>query len=226
MAITQDKAGLTRQDLRKLRAMRPGLALDLQIMAASGVTRIKTEFVGMDSNRFLIIKYPDETRWGNLRDVIYPDAVLVVRYIHEDDAGEVVAFKVKISVIVNNPASYIFTTFPQSLQCHALRSEQRAQAHVNVTVVEKETDLLLFDGLIVDLSSSGCRVSVDRQLVKQKLAIKTLITLAIKNPDGKISELTGIVMNQKVDEIRFYLGVKFEASEKVVEGLLHQLMIA
>ncbi|MEP4891798.1 MAG: flagellar brake protein [Aliiglaciecola sp.] len=226
MAIVQEKAGLSRQDLRKLRAMRPGLALDLQIMAGSGVSRIKTEFVGMDGNRFLIIKFPDETRWGNLGDVIYPDAVLVVRYIHEEDAGEVVAFKVKISVIVNSPARYIFTTFPVSLQCHALRSEQRAQAHVHVTVVETETDVMLFDGLIVDLSSSGCRVSVDRQLVKQKLAIKSHITLAIKNPDGKISELTGIVMNQKVDEIRFYLGVKFEASEKVVEGLLHQLMIA
>ncbi|MBU2877349.1 PilZ domain-containing protein [Aliiglaciecola lipolytica] len=226
MAISKDKVGLTREDLRKLRAMRPGLSLDLQVMAASGVKRIKTEFVGLDGSRCLIIKFPDEARWGNLRDVIYPDSVLVVRYIHEEDAGEVVAFKVKINVILNKPGNYIFTSFPLSLQCHALRSEQRAQAHVFVTVVETESDVMLFDGLIVDLSSSGCRVSVDRQLVKQKLALKTHITLAIKNPDGKISELTGIVMNQKVDETRFYLGVKFEASEKIVEGLLHQLMIA
>lgn len=226
MAILKEKVGLTREDLRKLRAMRPGLSLDLQVMAASGIKRIKTEFIGMDGTRSLIIKFPDEARWGSLRDAIYADSMLVVRYIHEEDAGEVVAFKVKTNVILSKPANYIFTSFPLSLQCHALRSEQRAQAHVFVTVVETQTDVMLFDGMIVDLSLSGCRVSVDRKLVKQKLELKQHITLAVKNPDGKISELTGVVMNQKVDETRFYFGVKFEASEKVVEGLLHQLMIA
>ncbi|GAC14229.1 PilZ domain-containing protein [Aliiglaciecola lipolytica] len=226
MAILKEKVGLTREDLRKLRAMRPGLSLDLQVMAASGIKRIKTEFIGMDGTRSLIIKFPDEARWGSLRDAIYADSMLVVRYIHEEDAGEVVAFKVKTNVILSKPANYIFTSFPLSLQCHALRSEQRAQAHVFVTVVETQTDVMLFDGMIVDLSLSGCRVSVDRKLVKQKLELKQHITLAVKNPDGKISELIGVVMNQKVDETRFYFGVKFEASEKVVEGLLHQLMIA
>lgn len=226
MAILKGNAGLTRDDLRKLRAMRPGLSLDLQIAAASGMKRIKTEFVGMDISRYLIMKFPDEAKWGNLQDAIYFDSVLVVRYIHEEDAGEVVAFKVKTNVILDKPAKYIFTTFPSTLQCHALRCEQRAHAQVLVTVVETKTGVMLFDGLIVDLSLSGCRVSVDRKYVKQKLELKTYISLAIKKADGKVSELTGIVMNQKVDETHFYFGVKFEASEKLVEGLLHQLMIA
>ncbi|GAB5378800.1 MAG: hypothetical protein Alis3KO_02660 [Aliiglaciecola sp.] len=226
MAILQEKVGLTREDLRKLRAMRPGLSLDLQVMTPNGVKRVKTEFIGMDGTRAIIIKFPDESRWGSLRESIYVDSNLVIRFINEEESGEVVAFKAKTNVILSKPSNYIFTSFPLSIQCHALRSEQRANAHVFVTVVETQTDIMLFDGLIVDLSLSGCRVSVDRNSVKQKVELKTDITLAIKNPDGRISELKGMVMNQKADETRYYLGVKFEESEKVVEGLLHQLMIA
>ena len=226
MAILKERVGLTREDLRKLRGMRPGLSLDLQVMASNGIKRVKTEFIGMDGTRALIIKFPDESRWGNLRVAIYADSSLVIRYIHEEDAGEVVAFKVKTNVILSKPGNYIFTSFPLSLQCHALRSEQRAQSHVHVTVVDPKTEKMLFDGLIVDLSLSGCRVSVDRNVMNQKIVSKETIALAIKNPDGRISELKAMVMNQKADEIKYYFGLKFEASEDVVEGLLHQLMLS
>lgn len=225
MAILKEKLGLTREDLRKVRSMRPGMSIDLQIMSPTGVKRVKTEYIGMDGTRLLILKFPDESRWGNLRDSLYVDSHIVVRYIYEEDAGEVVAFKVKIIMLSSKPGNYLFTTFPMSIQCHVLRSEERSAARVQVTVVLSKTGVLLFDGLIIDLSLSGCRVSANRSSLKSKIPLKENITLAIKNPDGQVSELHGLVMNQKADEISYYFGIKFDASEKEVGELLHQLML-
>jgi hypothetical protein len=113
-----------------------------------------------------------------------------------------------------------------SIQCHALRSEQRTQAHVNVIVKHTQTNTLLFDGLMIDLSLSGCRVSVNRDWVSEKLTANEKLTLTLNSFDGQVVELTATVMNQKVDETRYYFGLKFDGSEKIVEGLLHKLMIS
>ncbi len=225
MAILKEKVGITKRDLVKLRAMRPGMALDLQLVAPNGIKRVKTEFIGMDGMRCLIIKFPDESRWGNLRDAIYADNSMVVRYILEEDAGEVVAFKVKINLVLSRPGNYIFTGFPLSIQCHALRSEERAQAHVPVSVRDSSTTEELCDGMIVDLSLSGCRVSLDRGSLKEKLPQQAQITLNVRLPDGNYTELTGKVMNQKVEPLKHFLGIKFDAEEGVVGDLLHQLML-
>lgn len=225
MAILKEKVGLSREDIKKLQAMRPGMSMDLQLSAPTGIKRVKTEFIGMDGTRSIILKFPDETRWGPLRDAIYSENSMVVRYIYEEDAGEVVAFKVRINIVLSKPIHYIFTSFPLAIQCHALRREQRAQSHVAVTMVQVSTGIELFEGLIIDLSLSGCRISTDRATLEQKIDLKEEITLKVKNPDGQISELLGSVMNQKTDLTKHYFGVKFDASEQVVEGLLHQLML-
>lgn len=225
MTILKEKVGLSREDIKKLQAMRPGMSMDLQLSSPTGIKRVKTEFIGMDGTRSIILKFPDETRWGPLRDAIYADNSMVVRYIYEEDAGEVVAFKVRINVVLSKPANYIFTSFPLAVQCHALRTEQRAQAHVPVSMFQLSTGKILFNGLIIDLSLSGCRISTDRATLKQKIDSKEAITLKIKNPDGQVSDLLGSVMNQKTDLTKHYFGVKFDASEQVVEGLLHQLML-
>lgn len=225
MIILKEDVGLSREDIKKLQAMRPGMPMDLQLTAPMGIKRVKTEFIGMDGTHSIILKYPDETRWGPLRDAIYADNSMVVRYIYEEDAGEVVAFKVQINVVLSKPSNFIFTSFPLAIQCHALRQEQRVQSHVPVSILQLSTGLTLFDGLIIDLSLSGCRISTERETFKQKIYLNEAITLKIKNPDGHFSDLLGLVMNQKTEVTTHYLGVKFDASEHVVEELFRQLML-
>lgn len=224
MAILKDRVGLTRKDLLKLKAMRPGMPVDLQVESPTGPKRVRTEFIGMDGMRCLIIKFPDEARWGNLRDAIYTDNSMVVRYILEEDAGEVVAFKVKINLVLSRPGNYIFTGFPLSIQCHALRCEERAQAHVPVSVQHADKSGYA-NGMITDLSLSGCRIAVDRSSQQSKLDTKSDINLVVRLPDGTATELTGKIMNQKADPIKLFLGIKFHAAENIVGDLLHQLMI-
>lgn len=225
MAILTEKVGLSNQDMRKLRSMHPGMPLDLQVVSPTATKRVRTEFIGMDGVRGLILKYPDESKWGNLRDAIYADNSLVVRYILEDGTGEVIAFKVKITLVLSKPGHYVFTTFPLAMQSHELRCEKRAQTQVPVNILNFEHDTVLAKGIILDLSSSGCRLGFRRQLLKTKILPKNKVKLQVKTAPERQQTLVGVVMNVRHDEVDQYLGIKFEASEKVVEGLISQLLI-
>lgn len=226
MAILKEKVGLTNADVRKLRSMRPGMPLDLQVVSPNATKRVRTEFVGMDGIKCLIMKFPDESKWGSLRDAIYADNSMVVRYILEDETGEIVAFKVKITLVLSKPGNYIFTTFPLSIQSHDLRAEQRALTQVPVKVFDGESGEQLNTGTIMDLSNSGCRIGIERKVQKEKFKTKTKVRLEIANSSGVQNSLIGTVMNARNDEVKNYYGVKFEASEAVVEALLSQLMIS
>ncbi|MCC2615823.1 flagellar brake protein [Aestuariibacter halophilus] len=225
MAILKEKVGLTNADMRKLRSMRPGMPLDLQVKSPTSTKRVRTEFVGRDGMKCLILKFPDESRWGNLRDAIYPDNNLVVRYILEDETGEIIAFKVKVTLVLSKPGNYVFTTFPLSIQSHGLRAEQRAQTQIKATVLNEQGDKELADGVILDLSSSGCRVGIKRTVQKERFAAKTPIRVKIRLPDGSDEILAGTIMNAKQDEVENYYGVKFEASAPVVESMLSQFLL-
>ena len=226
MAILKEKVGLSNEDMRKLRSMRPGMPLDLQVVSPTATKRVRTEFIGMEGTRCLIIKFPDEGKWGSLRDAIYADNSMVVRYILEDETGEIVAFKVKITLVLSKPGNYVFTTFPLSLQSHELRSEQRSQTQVPVSVSDAKFDTHLTQGTLMDLSNSGCRIGVDKKSQKNGISTKQKIKIAIKLADGTSKSLTGTVMNVRSDGVKNYYGVKFEESESAVEALLTQLLLA
>lgn len=225
MTILKEKVGLTNEDLRKLRSMRPGMPLDLQVVSPTATKRVRTEFIGMEGTRCLIIKFPDEGKWGNLRDAIYPDNSMVVRYILEDETGEIVAFKVKITLVLSKPGNYVFTTFPLSLQSHELRAETRSQTQVPVTLLEASTNTPLCKGTLMDLSNSGCRVGVNKKAQKVAIATKQKLKILIKLNDGSSKSLVGTVMNLRTDEVTNFFGVKFEESESAVEALLARLLI-
>lgn len=226
MAILKEKVGLSNEDMRKLRSMRPGMPLDLQVVSPTATKRVRTEFIGMDGVRSLILRFPDEGKWGNLRDAIYPDNSMVVRYILEDETGEIIAFKVKITLVLSKPGNYVFTTFPLSIQSHGLRAEQRSQTRVPVSILDAVDDSEMNIGTIIDLSSSGCRISVKRNEQKSRLAAKQNIKLRITISQGQHETLTGVIMNSRSDDVDHYYGIKFDASEGVVQALLSQLLIA
>ena len=103
MAILSEVPKLSNEDLRKLRSLRPGMPMDIQVTTSNAARRVRTEFIGMDGMRSMIIRYPDETKWGNLSDALYPDKPAIMRFILEDETGEVIAFKTKVTHLVKNP---------------------------------------------------------------------------------------------------------------------------
>ncbi|WP_340678735.1 flagellar brake protein [Paraglaciecola sp.] len=225
MAILQDIKGLTNEDLRKIRLMRPGTSIDLQVSSASMTKRVRTEFVGMDGTRCMIIRFPDESKWGSLRDSIFTDKNLVIRYILEDDAGEIIAFKVKVTLILTKPSHLIFTSFPLSIQSHDLRAEPRAQTRTAVTLRNAENNLDIAQCLVRDISLKGCRISIERTSVTRP-NLKQDVVMIFTDAAGDELLLKGAVMNSKSDEVTVYFGIKFETPEEEVGHLLQKMMLA
>jgi hypothetical protein len=225
MAILQERVGISNEDLRKIKSMRPGMPVDLQVTSANSTKRVKTEFVGMDGTRNMIIRFPDEVKWGTLRDAIYTDNNMVVRYILEDETGEIIAFKVKIILVLTKPSHLIFTTFPLAIQSHDLRAEQRAQIRIAASLLDADDDNEICDCIVRDISHKGCRISVERANKGARPTVKQRIKMHISHINGKDIMLDGIIMNSKSDEVRHFYGIKFETSESQVKTLLDQLMI-
>lgn len=205
--------------------MRPGSPLDIQVLSPTGTKRLRTEFVGMDGTRALIFRFPDESKWGNVRDCIYQDNNLIVRYILEGETGEIIAYKVKITLILTKPSHLVFTSFPLALQAQGLRAEQRAQTSIAAQLLAVN-GAGLANVTIVDISHSGCKLAIAKDKLKEKVATKQSILLRLNRPDGEAVDIAGAVMNAKSDESNYYFGVKFESEEAVVARVLSDLMIS
>jgi hypothetical protein len=225
MAILQEKVGLTNEDYRKLRSMRPGRPLELQLSTATTTKRVRTEFVGMDGTRCMIFRYPDEGKWGSLGDGIFKDKTMVARYILEDDTGEIIAFKVKVILVTTKPSHLIFTSFPLIIQRHDLRVEPRAQTRISTRLLDAQSDLAICNSVVLDISINGCRISTDKGGSDPKPKVKQVVKMYFAASKDKERFLTGTIMNSKSDEVSLYYGVKFEASETEVNQLLHDLML-
>lgn len=224
MTILQEPMGLTNEDLRKIRLMRPGTPVDLQINSAAGNKRVRTEFVGMDGTRCMIIRFPDENKWGSLRDSIFTDNTLVIRYILEDETGEIIAFKVKITLVLTKPSQLIFTTFPLAIQSHDLRTEPRAQTRIAVKLFDDASNHEIGSCLVRDISLKGCRISLDKSLAERP-NLKQQVVMQFTDADNNL-QLKGTIMNNKVDEVSLYYGIKFQTSEDEVANLLQKMMLS
>lgn len=224
MATLQEHPGLSNEDLRKIRSMRPGTPIDLQISAENITKRVRSEFVGMDGTRCIILCFPDEVKWGSLSDFIFTGNNFVVRYILEDDTGEIIAFKVKVILVLSQPSPLIFTSFPLAIQSHDLRSEQRAQTCMAVTLYDAKGNRELCNYLVRDISLKGCRISINRT-VRNRPQIKQTILISFKDASGTEFLLSGTVMNSKSDEVKYYYGIKFDSSEHEVGQLLKKMML-
>jgi hypothetical protein len=224
MAILQEKVGLTNEDLRKLRLMRPGRPLDLQLTTATTTKRVRTEFVGMDGTRCMIFKYPDEGKWGSLGDGIFKDKTMIARYIFEDDTGEIIAFKVKVILVTTKPSHLIFTSFPLIIQKHDLRAEPRKKIRIATSIFDANSDLAICNYVVIDISVDGCRVSTDISGSDIRPKIKQVVKIYFAASKGEEVCLTGTIMNCNSDEVSLYYGVKFDTPLVGSNQLLQDLM--
>jgi|TARA_R110000744_G_scaffold141553_1_gene252984 hypothetical protein len=205
--------------------MRPGMIVDLQIHSPTLKRRVKTEFVGIDGSRNLIFRFPDKNKWAGLDGAIYMNNTMIVRCILEDETGEIVAFKVKIIIVITRPSKLVFTSFPESIQSHGLRAEQRAQTRIAALLIDSQERSHIVPCLVRDISNQGCMISIGRDAKGVKPNVDQELELLIPNSEGDDISLSGHVRNKKEDDTRHYFGIQFCDDENDVAKLLTQLLI-
>lgn len=227
--MSTDQIKMSAEDTAKVRAMRPGMWVDVQADTPTASKRARTDLIGVDYQRqILILRMPDEIKNGNLRDAFYVSNEIIMRLIIEDETGAVIAFKSEIKSILAKPLNYILVDFPAQMQSHTLRSEDRARTSIPVAVLKSEEagDGDATNGQIVDISGTGCRLSVPKGDKNQIIATNQEVKMTMKKPSGESLSLEGVVMNSRSEPLNVYYGIKFDTSkQEVLKELLLQIMI-
>lgn len=221
MAEKPAQLTLSRDNIESLKALHVGESIDLQITTPTSPRRVKTQYVGMDMPNCLIFQMPTTAKWMSTRDLLTVGNDLVVRYVVEGDAGQVIAFRVKVLKLLSKPSGLLFTSFPQTMQSIGLRSEKRAQPGIAVAVKsplfgEESEDAT---GIIVDVSAKGCRVAMPINPDWPVLPPEEHITL-IYVGDGNDIELSATVKNNKVEQDYNYYGLQFDDNQDAILQLL------
>ena len=127
--------------------------------------------------------------------------------------------------MITKPSKLIFTSLPESLQSHGLRTEQRTQTRIAALLIDSQERSHIVPCLVRDISNQGCMISIGRDAKGVKPAVDQELELLIPNSEGDDISLSGHVRNKKEDDSRHYFGIKFCDDENDVAKLLSQLLI-
>ena len=229
MAILKNKPKPPSEDVNKLKMLKPGMPVDFQLTFPNTIKRVRSEFIGADGRKILIFKFPDEKKFGPLRDGLYTDAHIVVRLVLEE-TGEIVAFKAKVKAITMSPIHAVWLLFPGNLQAQSLRAEKRSQIRVPCELSQAkekagQSSAPLAIGMILDISVSGCRVAVARK-GHEKIDHKQVnVHINAPGQDNHFN-FASEIMNVRMDEVHFYYGIRFTEQNQCVDALLERLLVS
>lgn len=218
----KNKITLSRDDIQSLKDLVPGTSIDLQITTPTSPKRVKTYYVGMDIPNCMIFQMPVAAKWTFVRDLLLPDNSIVVRYILEGDSGKVIAFRVKVLKLLSHPTGLLLTTFPSAIQTLGLRAVKRAQPGIAVDVDAEGIETLSnVTGIIVDVSTNGCRIAMPVKPDWPVLDSNQTVSIGYKL-DGDKVQIKGQIKNNSLEKEYVYYGVQFDKDQKSVEKLLQR----
>ncbi|RUO67061.1 flagellar brake domain-containing protein [Idiomarina ramblicola] len=212
----------------KLAYLRPGDMIDVEFASATKV-RTKLQLVGFDTGRYLLLKQPNPRTEGSYADVLFEGNPVIVRLVLEGEAGECIAFKTKIRAVTNFPFRLLYLDYPEQVENRALRAQKRVRTHIPVDVTadnnQADNTKKLASGVIVDISSAGCRI-----LFKAQNEGGNVTHMNIKVSIGSGSQkdllmLSGQVMNQKKERGMISVGVRFTDEEAHIIEVFDHLLI-
>lgn len=177
------------------------------LIEIEGVTlRMKSTAIGYSADSYLIIRYPVASM--SISSALVKGRKITVRYI---DNGNVFAFQSDLILALEN-VSALFISYPLRIVRHSLRSARRIDCFLPATLSRSTAaDAPLGDGVIIDISGTGCGVTVGGSAEEDAfghLRIDEMVVIVFKLPGTE-------------DDIRLEATVKRiqRDSEKTVVGL-------
>jgi len=181
-----------------------GTELILQIEESDA--QLRSSLIGMERGKYLIIRIP---RTPDLEPSLMTDQSIKAIFLYD---GTIFAFISTILMSIMSPAPLFFISCPETMQRHELRKNLRMDCSIPVVICEK--DKKEYNGLISDLSASGCRVTIpstaqmDADFKVDGALEITCEMLGIERDNA----IQSIIKNLAQDEKRIHLGVQFETN--------------
>jgi c-di-GMP-binding flagellar brake protein YcgR len=183
-----------------------GTQLQVELMGREG--HFKSILVGMEPDKYLLIKLP---MMPGILNKLYEGNRVTVRYMY---SGSVYGFHSIVLHYVTKPSSLLFVAYPKTIEVLQLRNSKRVDCLFpgKAKIQEKE-----YTGTIEDISTGGCRFSIptsDESTVP-KMEIGESIQLSfqlIGCPQPQT--VSGIVRGLSLDLTKVVVGIQFDAVSK------------
>jgi c-di-GMP-binding flagellar brake protein YcgR len=114
--------------------------------------KMPTFLVGFEKDGYFIVKIPPIP---GIRGRLREGNRVVCRFLHQ---GAIVSFRTEVLMMAQKPAPLLFLTYPFGFESHLVRQHQRVNCYFPAQALVQECR---FPGLIMDISSGGCRIVCD-----------------------------------------------------------------
>jgi len=213
----------------KLAYLRPGDMIDVEFASAAKV-RTKLQIVGFETGKYLLLKQPNPRTEGSYADVLFEGNPVIVRLVLEGETGECIAFKTKIRAVTNFPFRLLYLEYPQEVENRALRAQKRVRTHIPVDVTadssQSDNKKKLASGVIVDISSAGCRILFKATPNEAGNVTHMNIKVSIGSAAQKeLLTLSGQIMNQRKERGMISVGVRFTDEDSHINTVFDHLLI-
>ena len=184
-------------------AIEYGARLRLEIAGVE--VPLESRMVGMEGE-YLIITAPPNPQ-GALEHKIFEGNEMVVRYLSN---GTVYSFQSKLRTSTSKPLQLLFLEYPKVVQKDELRSRRRANCMIPATFAYRGEKR---DGMIIDISTTGCRGTLHGLNRKQQLFHLDTgknLQISCKFPGVKVpAVMHGEVRSVKKNQQKLTLGIQF-----------------
>ena len=137
----------------KLREFSLPVGVDMLIEPLGVGKRHKTTLVGLERGKYLIVRLPAASKGTEL---YHHNRRTVVQY--KGRGGYVCGFKSVVVGYSTQPFPLLFLQYPEEVDILDMRVHERLDCFLPASVA---LDGSTFNGLVVNLSPGGCRISVD-----------------------------------------------------------------
>lgn len=183
-----------------------GTELQLEIDGVAG--RVRSELVGMEHGKYLIVKTPTVAHLGGIGGKLYAGNRVVVRYVY---GGSVYGFETSVIDAIATPVRVVFLTCPKVVNERNIRSNRRIETLLPARIALGDQTA---EGTVTDISTSGCHFRIKAHKGAAPFAVKNMIDkdveLSVQLPgvSGELS-LLGKLKNERKEEGTVELGIAF-----------------
>jgi c-di-GMP-binding flagellar brake protein YcgR len=183
------------------------LGTDVSIEVEGVEERFKSRMIGVDRERFLILRTPVSIAAGLQQTNLGSGTGIIIRYLFH---GTVWGFRSSVLETLGGDLGVLFVAFPKEVENYDLRSAQRVEARIPVRVIAEEETI---EGMIVDLSATGARILVEAGQIKDAAPSPSasVTLLARFDTSDEPTKLDCLVRSVQEDSSRTSLGVQYES---------------
>jgi len=195
-----------------------GTELSVEIDGVFG--QFKSTLVGQRDGRYLIIRTPLTP--PGITTKLFRGNKVMVHYLEE---GRTCSFESTILVSINDPDPLLFLAWPSLIEEKSLRGARRIDTYIACVMAVRDK---VVEGIIIDLSVSGCRCLVPTHLPGGLLHLHLGDLLLIEaSVGGRAARLQGKIRNVEVLHTSAQVGIHFEhlrpeTEQQVVDFLISQ----